>query len=79
VSTTHTTLLPHAPYPVHWRSTSYAAKFYGKTRRAIVKWCIQGRFAAVNIPVFQDVSGRWWVLLSDESVSMKEHEALTLL
>src|SRR5258708_2766389 len=60
---THTTILPHAAEAVHfhWRSTSFAAKFYGRTRERIVQWCKTGRFASVNIPVYQDASHRWWV------------------
>jgi hypothetical protein len=58
---THTTLLPHAATPVHWRSTTFAAKLYGRTERQIRKWCASGRFAESGIPVYQDSRKRWWI------------------
>jgi len=62
---THTTLLPHTPAPIHWRSTTFAAKFYGITYRGIMQWIERGRFASVGVQVFKDASGRWWVLMED--------------
>jgi len=72
---THTTIFSHAANPVHWRSTTFAAKFYGRTRRRIVQWCKTGRFASVNVPVFQDASRRWWICMDDSDgnfTSIKE-------
>jgi hypothetical protein len=66
---THTTILPHFAYPMsyHWRSVSFAAKFYGRTERRIRQWIVQGRFASLNIPVYQDKSGRWWIAINEEN------------
>ena len=77
IEETHTTLLPHAPEPVHfhWRSTTFAAGFYQRTRRRIVQWCVEGRFTSIGIPVYQDASRRWWIYMDasdDQSPSMKE-------
>ena len=68
---THTTIFPHFAYPVsyHWRSTAFAARFYGRTQRRIRQWCTQGRFAALNVPVYQDKSGRWWVYIQEDTVT----------
>jgi hypothetical protein len=65
--TTHTTLFPHDKSPVHfnWRSTSFAAKLYGRTERQIRKWCSQGLFAKRGVAVFQDSRGRWWIALAE--------------
>lgn len=68
MSETHTTLLPHTPTPIHWRSTAFAAKYFGRTERRIRYWCTQGRFASLGIPVYQDTRKRWWVALeADET------------
>jgi len=68
---THTTLFPHADSPVHfhWRSTTFAAQFYGRTERQIRKWCINGRFAECGIPVFQDSRKRWWIAVELENAN----------
>lgn len=65
---THTTLLPHESAPFHWRSTTFAAKFYGKTRQRIIQWCNEGIFAGRGIPVYQDASKRWWIAINENSV-----------
>lgn len=67
---THTTIFPHASQAVHfhWRSTEEAAKFYGRTRRQIRNWCQDGTFSALNIPVFQDASRRWWVCIPPDNL-----------
>jgi hypothetical protein len=65
---THTTITPHAAAAVHWRSTTFAAQFYGKTRRRIVQWCHDGIFTGRGIPVYQDASKRWWIALVENGV-----------
>lgn len=65
---THTTLLAHASFPVHyhWRSVPYAAKLYGKTKRRIRQMCADGTFAALDIPVYRDASNRLWIHIEEE-------------
>lgn len=62
---THTTITPNAAEAVHfhWRSVAYAAKYYGRVERVIQRWCKNGTLASAKIPVFRDVSGRWWICL----------------
>lgn len=54
------------PPNYQWRSTPYAAKYFGRTIRRIQQWCTTGRFAALSIPTYQDCSNRWWILLMDD-------------
>jgi hypothetical protein len=66
---THTTIFPHFAYPVHyhWRSVSFAAKFYGRTERRIRQWCTDGTLASIHIPTYQDSSKRWWILIESKN------------
>ena len=54
------------PPSYQWRGIPYCAKLFGRTRRRIRQWCVDGTFAVLDIPTFQDSSNRWWVLLSED-------------
>jgi hypothetical protein len=45
----------------------YAAKFYGRTERGIIKRCMNGTFAEAKIPIYKDKSRRWWILIPKEN------------
>ena len=54
------------PRKCQWRSTMYAARYYGRTMRCIEYWCTRGTFTAFNIPTYQDSSLHWWILIEDD-------------
>jgi hypothetical protein len=44
-----------------------AAKFYGRTRRTIYKWCENGLLIKVGCKVFRDMTGHWKIIQPDEN------------
>jgi hypothetical protein len=57
---------------VIWRSVPYAAKFYGIKKDTVLHWIWRGRFASVDIPVYQDKSNRWWIAIPQDKQDSKD-------
>ena len=57
---------PPAPSGYSWRSAPECAKIFNRTLRGIRQWCQRGRFAALDVSIYQDVNKRWWILLRND-------------
>lgn len=52
----------------NWVSVHYIAHHYHRSIRHVQRWCANGTLIDFGFKIAQDLRGRYWILLPDDSI-----------